>query len=343
MHAYHSALPYLSFRASFREKVTQRLRVRPVRAPLRDKTGAFAGVLTPKWPRPRRRAARVAWMMSNSEACDREGSSRSGSHVVGYRGILALVVVRRYAFYNRTYVRFVVILVIVAIVSANCVPLLALRGFSASMVTAIVAAAGLFYALGKAFANFPGRRRWLAEAAHDPLILAAPFEGAWRVAAGGPDPGDNHHLIASDQRFAYDFIRTDRASLGSPILAPVTGRVVASCDGKLDHRASLRVIEDPSPLGNYVAIDTGKGVVFLCHLQNGSVLVHPGDQVMVGTAIGQCGNSGRTSRPHLHIHAQNLANYAFNRARGISIAFLRHESPAVLRVGDSLKHQQSSP
>jgi len=252
---------------------------------------------------------------------------------VAIGAFLALVVVRRYAFYNRTYVRFVVVLVIVAVVSANCVPLLALPGLDANMVR-------LVYALGKAFANLSLRRGWLAEAARDPLILAAPFEGAWRVAAGGPDPGDNHHLVASDQRFAYDFIRTDRASLGSPILAPVTGRVVASCDGKLDHRASLRVIEDPSPLGNYVAIDTGKGVVFLCHLQNGSVLVHPGDQVMVGTTIGMCGNSGRTSRPHLHIHAQDLANYAFNEARGISIAFLRHESPAVLRVGDSLRHRQ---
>lgn len=262
---------------------------------------------------------------------------------VAVGAFLAPVVVRRYAFYNRAYVQFVGVLVIVAILSANLVPFLALPALDASVATLIVAAAGLAYVLARAFANLPARRRWLGEAARDPIILAAPFDGAWRVAAGGPDPGDNHHLVTSDQRFAYDFIRTDRASFGSPILAPASGRVVASCDGQLDHRASLRVIEDTSPFGNYVAIDTGQGVVFLCHLQSESIQVHPGDQVIVGTTIGLCGNSGRTSRPHLHIHAQDLPSYAFNRARGISIAFLRNGSPAVLRVGDSLGHRQSSP
>lgn len=233
---------------------------------------------------------------------------------------LALPIVSIRAFYNRTYLRYLVIVIVTLIAVANLAQLFVLPGLDAASGDTVVAVVALVYALVRAFAMRTARRQWLADAADNPLVLAAPFEGRWRVAAGGPDPGRNHHLIASDQRFAYDLVRRDGRSLGSAILAPLAGRVVSASDGQLDHRASLRVAEDPAPLGNHVAIDSGRGVVFLCHLQNGSVLVHPGDMVAVGTPIGRCGNSGRTSRPHLHIHAQDLAMYAFNRARGIPIA-----------------------
>jgi murein DD-endopeptidase MepM/ murein hydrolase activator NlpD len=248
--------------------------------------------------------------------------------------LFALPVVGIRAFRNRTYVRFVGVVVVAMIAAANLVQIFAVPGLDAASGATIVAVAALLYSLVRSFAMLPARRQWLADASVDPLVLAAPFEGRWRVAAGGPDPGRNHHLIASDQRFAYDFTRSDGPSLGSAILAPVAGRVVAAHDGQSDHRASfLRVVEDPSPLGNHVAIDSGRGVVFLCHLQSGSVLVHLGDTVAIGTPIGRCGNSGRTSGPHLHIHAQDLATYAFNDALGIPIAFLRHERPVVLRAG----------
>jgi hypothetical protein len=261
---------------------------------------------------------------------------------VAVAAFLSLAVVRRYAFYARTYTRFIIGVVIVAIICANVVPMLE-RGLDVAVVTASVAVAALVYALSRAVTYVPVRRAWIAESTRDPLILDAPFEGTWRVAIGGPDRGDNHHLVASDQRFAYDFIRSDRASLGSPILAPVSGRVVAAADGKPDHRASLRVIEDAFPLGNYVAIDAKTAVVFLCHLQNGSVRVRPGDAVLVGDTIGLCGNSGRTSVPHLHIHAQDLPTYAFNRARGVPIAFLRNDLPRVLRVGNTLVSGKTRP
>ena len=135
---------------------------------------------------------------------------------------------------------------------------------------------------------------------------------------------------------ARSFVRKHGQSFGSAILSPVTGRVVGSSDGQLDHRAPLRVTEDPAPLGNHVVIDSGRGVVFLRHLQNGSVMVRPDDVVDVGTPIGRCGNSGRTSRPHLHIHAQDLVSYAFDCARGIPIAFQTPNGPIVLGAAASL-------
>jgi len=172
-------------------------------------------------------------------------------------------------------------------------------------------------------------REWIA-AARSPLLLDAPFAGEWRVAAGGPNPARNHHVVASDQRFAYDFVNTDGPSAGVDILAPVAGTVVVAHDGEADHPPSMRVIEDPLPLGNHVAIETPGGVVFLCHLQRGSVAVREGERVEIGSLIGRCGNSGRTTRPHLHIHAQDLPVYAFNRAIGVPIAF----NGRVLRAGD---------
>jgi hypothetical protein len=180
------------------------------------------------------------------------------------------------------------------------------------------------------------RARWW-KAARDPLILRAPFEGKWRVVAGGPWARNNHHLVASDQLFAYDFIRSDGASFDTPILAPIDGVVVAASDGMDDREPSRRVYEElERPFGNYVAIDSGRGVVMLCHLRRGSVQVQPDERVRAGDEIGRCGNSGWTTRPHLHLHAQDRPEPAPFVAQGVAIAFREGERVRVLAAGDRL-------
>ena len=58
--------------------------------------------------------------------------------------------------------------------------------------------------------------------------------------------------------------------------------------------------------GNHVVIDMGNSrFVMMAHLQQGSVLVAEGDVVRGGQLIAQCGNSGNTSHPHLHLQVQN--------------------------------------
>ena len=58
--------------------------------------------------------------------------------------------------------------------------------------------------------------------------------------------------------------------------------------------------------GNHVVIEMGNGrFVMMAHLQQGSVLVAEGDVVRGGQLIAQCGNSGNTSHPHLHLQVQN--------------------------------------
>jgi murein DD-endopeptidase MepM/ murein hydrolase activator NlpD len=176
-------------------------------------------------------------------------------------------------------------------------------------------------------------RGWLARA-KEPIVLEPPFRGKWVVVAGGPFPGYNHHIVARDQYFAYDFVRFGERSMGSEIVAPVAGTIVAASDGMPDRKRS-RNPDDPSikgrELGNHVAIEMQGGCVFLCHLANGSLRVAVGDHVAPGDPIGLCGNSGRTMGPHLHIHAQVEPAYAFDAARGLPIAFRKRGAAKLLR------------
>jgi murein DD-endopeptidase MepM/ murein hydrolase activator NlpD len=180
------------------------------------------------------------------------------------------------------------------------------------------------------------RRRW-HDAMRDPLVLEAPFAGRWRVAAGGPWARSNHHLAVSDQRFAYDFVRDDGTSMGTPVLAPLDGVVAGVRDGMDDREPRRRVYDERRrPHGNYVAIRADRGTVFLCHLQRGSVRVSEGDAVRAGDEIGRCGNSGRTTIPHLHLHAQDRPEPAIDVAQGVPIAFRDAGRVRVLGAGDRL-------
>jgi murein DD-endopeptidase MepM/ murein hydrolase activator NlpD len=56
--------------------------------------------------------------------------------------------------------------------------------------------------------------------------------------------------------------------------------------------------------GNHVAINCGEFFLILAHLRQGSIAVAAGDTVKAGDILGQMGNSGNSSEPHLHLHAQ---------------------------------------
>jgi hypothetical protein len=138
-------------------------------------------------------------------------------------------------------------------------------------------------------------------------------EGRWRVAAG---QGRilNHHWIALDQREALDLVRIDWTrrsrrgvlgnadenffAFGTAVVAPCTGTVIHAEDGHSDGVPDL-----VHAAGNHVIIDDGHEHVELAHLRLGTVTVSTGDRVHVGDRIGEIGNSGNSSEPHLHIQA----------------------------------------
>ena len=63
------------------------------------------------------------------------------------------------------------------------------------------------------------------------------------------------------------------------------------------------------PLGNCIIIQPAAQQnvrVVLAHLMHHSITVQSGSVVQAGEIIGRIGNSGNTTEPHLHIHAQKM-------------------------------------
>ncbi len=152
--------------------------------------------------------------------------------------------------------------------------------------------------------------------------LRLPFQGEWLVGWGGRSTEENYHAAYPDQRFAYDFLVVREGSshepgatgnegyycFGQPILAPGAGTVVAAVDGEPDRTPGEVVAE--RPLGNHVILDHENGEYsFLAHLRQGSVMVEPGQRVEAGEQLGECGNSGHSTEPHLHYHLQTTPDF----------------------------------
>ncbi|MFG3024643.1 M23 family metallopeptidase [Streptomyces sp. NPDC048254] len=154
--------------------------------------------------------------------------------------------------------------------------------------------------------------RWRAPLSR-PLLF--PLEGSWYVVQGGGRLL-NHHGRVPEQRGALDLValgrygtRTRRgreptayAAYGRPVRSPCDGTVISAVDTVRDQNPGE--IRYQPPYGNHVFLDTGREIVKLAHLRPGSVTVAEGDTVRAGRLLGEVGNSGNTTEPHLHIHAE---------------------------------------
>jgi murein DD-endopeptidase MepM/ murein hydrolase activator NlpD len=67
-----------------------------------------------------------------------------------------------------------------------------------------------------------------------------------------------------------------------------------------------------------IGLITGEFVA-LCHLQHGSIRVSVGQSVAIGDELGQCGNSGNSTEPHVHVQAMDAVDLL--AARAIPISF----------------------
>ncbi|MEU8949041.1 M23 family metallopeptidase [Streptomyces sp. NPDC048489] len=160
------------------------------------------------------------------------------------------------------------------------------------------------------------RHRW-GTAVSRPLVFPLRC-GNWYVAQGG-GPGLNHHASFPEQRGALDVIQVGRGGArvrggggcggnerylvyGKVLHAPCDGTVVSAA-GHVDDQEPGTVRYQP-PYGNHVFIDTGAEIVKLAHLRRGTVTVSAGDLVRAGQVLGEVGNSGNSTEPHLHIHAE---------------------------------------
>ena len=149
--------------------------------------------------------------------------------------------------------------------------------------------------------------------------LASPLSGTHVVLNGGVSPFTNAHFRVRPQHYALDIVGVNglgaRASLfgnkseltsyviyGEPVYSPCEGKISAAVDGLPDLVPPAR---DPgNPAGNHVLIECSNFEVLLAHLRQHSLQVSIGDAVAIGDRLGDVGNSGNTSEPHLHIHAE---------------------------------------
>lgn len=106
----------------------------------------------------------------------------------------------------------------------------------------------------------------------------------------------------------------DYKGFGQDVLAPASGKIIEIAKGHPDNGINtgppyglFKFIKNPKlASGNYVVIDHLNGEVsLLAHLKHGSISVEKGQMVNTGDLIGQIGNSGDSTYPHLHYQLEN--------------------------------------
>ena len=94
----------------------------------------------------------------------------------------------------------------------------------------------------------------------------------------------------------------DYVIYGEPIYSPVNGTVVIVVDNYDDQNPPKTDVENLA--GNHILIESNGNEILLAHLKKGSILVKEGALVTTNSILGQVGNTGNTSEPHLHIHVE---------------------------------------
>jgi len=188
-----------------------------------------------------------------------------------------------------------------------------------------------------------------------PVELSYPFRGRWQVRKSPANQVPSHGTRLYGTTYAIDFVPVDAdgqsarltrraqlrpqppeefAGFGRPVLAPCAGLVVAAHGHEADHDAfrglpsvvyALSQQERaghgwPGLAGNHLIIHADDGVLLaLCHLRGGSMTVQEGQSVEPGEIVAQCGNTGNSTEPHLHVQA--IDRLDIDHAIGLPITF----------------------
>jgi hypothetical protein len=190
------------------------------------------------------------------------------------------------------------------------------------------------------------------------VVVRLPFEGLWLTQNSPARRVPSHGTDLLGSRYAIDFVGVDQrhktapsrswrtlvgteppelfVAYGRPLLAPAEGVVVKAHDGEADHearRSQLTLV--PYMLGqasryrqgiaaiagNYIVIGMGGAFVALAHLRRGSLRVAEGERVTAGQPVAECGNSGNSTQPHVHLQVMDDPDLAV--ARGVPMEFRR--------------------
>jgi urea transporter len=144
-----------------------------------------------------------------------------------------------------------------------------------------------------------------------------PFSGEWKVYQGFNDEWTHK----GDWCYGIDFVIENKINnltyrneglqlddyycYNKPVLSPVSGVVIECFDELKDN--TIGTVDSKNNWGNYVIIQGyWNYYVEISHFAEKSILVKPGERVVVGQCLGKCGNSGYSPQPHIHFQVQYL-------------------------------------
>jgi murein DD-endopeptidase MepM/ murein hydrolase activator NlpD len=163
-------------------------------------------------------------------------------------------------------------------------------------------------------------------------LMHLPFKGEWTVFWGGDTKELNYHVVVKFQKHAFDIVMNkdgrsfktdgktneDYYAFGQPVIAPCDAEVVFAVNGVKDNVPGI--LNPMHVAGNAVLLKTkNQEFILLAHFRQNTIKVKQGDMVKQGQLLGQCGNSGNSSEPHIHFHLQNMED--FNQATGVKCYF----------------------
>jgi Peptidase family M23 len=167
-----------------------------------------------------------------------------------------------------------------------------------------------------------------------PIVVAPPLRGVWIAGDSvnnGPDAAHRRTILITDgrpwlaQRYAIDWVQIQKVDgtyttwkgaedknesyfcYDQPIYSVAAGKVVGMADGlpeNVPHSGKYAVeLSFDNAGGNHVVVEIAPHrYVLYAHMKPGTVRVKVGDTVGVGDVLGQVGNTGSSTEPHLHMH-----------------------------------------
>ncbi len=196
---------------------------------------------------------------------------------------------------------------------------------------------------------------------HEPHVMAAPVRGRWAALNTPGQQLPSHGSRFLGQYAAVDILQPSTAatpakvrkawrgsrpqdypSFGAPVYAMASGVVTRTWSHLRDHPArntwhallymmtiegALRTLGGQRAIiGNHVIAhhDDGTAAVY-AHFRKGSVAVKVGQRVEPGEQLGEVGNTGNTSEPHLHVHLMDRPNP--NAAAGLKMTWANIARP----------------
>lgn len=144
-------------------------------------------------------------------------------------------------------------------------------------------------------------------AAQSPYVLPYPPGVTYTMFQGNCSAPPGGH----QNTFAYDF----NNAIGDPVTAARAGQVTFTANNFPDDGNAA------NGGGNAVWVTHSDGTVAAYfHLNQGSVMVTVGQQVLAGDLLGLSGNSGASTGPHLHFQVF-ADNSSFNNNDAVPVTF----------------------